>query len=136
VTAETPDRSTFGRRRRLLKTSQFQAVYSARARAADGRLVAYAMPNAGAETRVGLSVGKRCGPAVARNRIKRYLRESFRQARGEFAPGYDIVLVPVAKDYTFAEIDRAVRTLVPEAIRRSRRAARGRPGPSQGKVGG
>jgi len=138
MTAAPAHRSTLRRRQRLLKTSSFQAVYAAHARAADGRLVAYAMPNGLAQTRVGLSVGKRCGPSVARNRIKRFLRESFRQARHGFPAGYDIVLVPIARDYTFAEVDRAVRALVPEAIRRSRRAARPRPADAagEGTVGG
>ena len=114
-------RPTLRRRERLLAASDFRAVYAARARAGDGRLVAYARPNGRGVTRLGVSVGKRCGKAVRRTRIKRLLREAFRQARRTFPGGYDIVLVPVASDYTFAEVDRRLRALVPEAIRRAAR---------------
>ncbi len=114
-------RATLGRRQRLLKAGQFRAVYRARARSGDGRLVAYARPNGLDTSRLGVSVGRRCGGAVERNRIKRLLREAFRRARDDLPTGYDVVLVPLGRDYTFAEVDRRVRALVPEAVRRARR---------------
>jgi len=125
-------RPTLRRKERLLKTSQFKAVYAGRARAGDGFLVAYALANGLAVTRLGVSVGRRVGGSVQRNRIKRLLREAFRLARAEFPAGYDIVLVPLEKGGTFAAFDRSLRTLVPEAIRRARAAA-GRKGSPQGK---
>ena len=118
------DRPTLRRRQRLLKTTEFRTVYAGRARAGDGCLVAYARPNGLDAIRLGLSVGKRCGGAVQRNRIKRLLREAFRQTRAAFPGGYDIVLVPVAKAYTFAEVDASIRALVAEAIRRAERRRR------------
>lgn len=127
MTSRQHDRATLRRCQRILKTSDFRAVYAARARAGDGRLVAYAKPNGLEVTRLGVSVGKRCGPAVRRNRIKRLLREAFRRARPAFPNGYDIVLVPVGADYTFANVDASLRALVPEAIRRGDRRAK-RPG--------
>ena len=123
------DRATLRRRHRLLKTTEFRAVYAGRARAGDGRLVAYARPNGLDVARLGVSVGKRCGGAVRRNRIKRLLREAFRQAREAFPSGYDVVLVPVGKQYTFAEVDASVRALVPEAIRRAERRSKDAAGP-------
>lgn len=115
------DRPTLGRRQRILESSGFRAVYAARARAGDGRLVAYARPNGLDVTRLGVSVGKRCGGSVRRNRIKRLLREAFRLARAAVPAGYDVVLVPVGTDYSFEEVDRRIRALVPEAIRRGAR---------------
>jgi ribonuclease P protein component len=123
MTAPSPRPATLRPHERIRKTAEFRAVYRARNRAADGRLVAYARPNGSDTTRLGVSVGRRCGGAVARNRIKRLLREAFRRARGEWPAGYDVVLVPLGRGYTFEEVDRRVRTLVPEAIRRAERKA-------------
>lgn len=121
MTDRRPDRAALGRRARLRTTAEFRAVYRARNRAADGRIVAYAHANGSEVTRLGVSVGKRCGGSVARNRIKRLLREAFRRARDEWPAGYDVVLVPLGREYTFEEVDRRLRTLVPEAIRRAER---------------
>jgi ribonuclease P protein component len=121
------------RRQRLLKAGDFRAVYAARARASDGRLVVYARPNGLDLARLGVSVGKRCGESVARTRVRRLLRESFRQARAGFLGGYDIVIVPILKAYTFADVDRSVRALVPEAIRRAERQ-RTSEGPQKGQA--
>jgi len=108
-------------RQRLRKPRDFREVYRARARAADGRLVVYARANGADVTRLGLSVGKRCGNAVVRNRIKRLLREAFRRARLEFPCGYDVVVVPLGRGYTLEEMDRRLRALVPEAVRKAER---------------
>ena len=43
-------------------------------------------------TRLGLSVGKKVGGAVVRNRVKRCIREIFRLHKHLLKPGYDIVL--------------------------------------------
>jgi len=44
-------------------------------------------------TRIGITVTRKIGNAVARNRIKRLVREGFRRRRRDFAPGLDIVWV-------------------------------------------
>jgi len=119
---------------RLRTTREFRAVYAARARAADGRLVVYVRPNPQGATRLGVSVGRRSGAAVQRNRTKRLLREAFRRARADLPGGYDVVIVTLGRDYTFEEVDRRIRSLVPEAVRRY--AERTRPTPSPGKADG
>ena len=43
--------------------------------------------------RVGLSVGKKLGGAVVRNRVRRRLREVYRLNEAAFTPGWDIVVV-------------------------------------------
>jgi ribonuclease P protein component len=126
--------ATLNRDQRVRRTAGFQAAYAAKGRAADGRLVVYARVNGLGRTRLGLSVGARIGGSVVRNRVKRLLREAFRQARADFPTGYDIVIVPLAADYTFQEIDRRLRALVPAAVRRfGEMAARGAP-PAAGGV--
>ena len=43
--------------------------------------------------RLGITVTRKVGCAVVRNRIKRYVREAFRHKRGSFTPGYEMVWV-------------------------------------------
>jgi ribonuclease P protein component len=116
---------TFGRALRLLKTTQFKAVYGFRARVGDGRLVVYARPNQGGATRLGLSVGKVVGNSVRRNYVKRLLRETFRRMRPALPVGYDLVIVPLAGDYSLEDVGRRLQVLTPAAIRRA--AEKGRP---------
>jgi len=86
-------RYTFGRRLRLAHAREFAAVYNARCRKALGPLVVHGRPNALDHPRLGLSVSRKVGTAVARNRIKRLLREAFRQLQHDFPRGYDLVIV-------------------------------------------
>ena len=56
-------------------------------------LVLYRKSNRLEENRVGVTVGKKLGHAVARNRVRRRLREIYRLNEDRFARGYDIVVV-------------------------------------------
>ncbi|MCA9657019.1 MAG: ribonuclease P protein component [Myxococcales bacterium] len=44
-------------------------------------------------TRLGITVTRKIGKAVTRNRIKRLVREGFRRQRRDFAPGLDLVWI-------------------------------------------
>lgn len=88
-------RAGFPRAARLLSPGDFARVYAVRRSAASGPLVLYACPRAQAAqpTRLGLSVSRRIGNAVVRNRWKRRLREAFRQVRSLLPQGNDFVIV-------------------------------------------
>lgn len=60
---------------------------------ANGLLVLYARPNKTVQNRVGVTVSKKLGKAVVRNRVRRRLREVYRLHEEQFAPGWDIVVV-------------------------------------------
>ncbi len=63
--------------------------------------------------RLGISVGKRHGKSVQRNRIKRLLREAFRLQCGEMQGTYSIVLIPkVQDDYSFHTFQKHLRCVI------------------------
>ena len=70
----------------------FRRLY-ATAGHANGYLVLYARKNRMNTNRVGVTVGKKLGHAVVRNRVRRRLREVYRLNEAKFAPGWDIVVV-------------------------------------------
>ena len=70
----------------------FRKLYST-AGQSNGLLVLYARPNRTGGNRVGVTVSKKIGKAVVRNRVRRRLREVYRLNEARFAPGWDIVIV-------------------------------------------
>lgn len=70
----------------------FRRLY-ATAGVANSYLVLYARRNRTATNRVGVTVGKKLGHAVVRNRVRRRLREVYRLNEERFLPGWDIVVV-------------------------------------------
>jgi ribonuclease P protein component len=86
-------RHTFPAARRLSGKLAFAAVFDAKVKDARGPLVMYALPNHLSHPRLGISVSRRVGSAVKRNRIKRLLREAFRLMQDDLPVGYDFVIV-------------------------------------------
>ena len=60
---------------------------------ANGHLVLYARKNHSESNRVGITVSKKLGGAVVRNRVRRRLREVYRLNEEQFTSGWDIVIV-------------------------------------------
>ena len=70
----------------------FRRLYATSGQA-NGYLVLYARPNRLGINRVGITVGKKLGHAVVRNRVRRRLREVYRINEDKFTSGWDIVVV-------------------------------------------
>ena len=70
----------------------FRRLYNT-AGQANSHLVLYARPNRSQSNRVGITVSKKLGKAVVRNRVRRRLREVYRLHEDRFVPGWDIVVV-------------------------------------------
>ncbi len=87
------NRLTFSKNSRLLGNRQFKAVLDARRRASDHLLTLYVAPNECGHPRLGVSVGRACGNAVTRNRLKRLIREAFRLSQQHLPPAFDYVVM-------------------------------------------
>jgi ribonuclease P protein component len=83
----------FIKQMRLLRASEFERVFAARASAADASLIVYGAANDLGHSRLGLTVSRKLGKSVARNHWKRLLREAFRLTQHQL-PDLDLVCLP------------------------------------------
>ena len=81
----------------LRKRADFDRVFNLKKSAANKFFVVYAAPNNLPHNRLGLSVSKKVGCAVVRNRIRRLIKESLR-LKEEISNGYDIIVIARANE--------------------------------------
>jgi ribonuclease P protein component len=94
---------------RIRKNTEFVATMKGKRLSIDGLSLFY-RKNDGANFRVGLSVGKKLGNAVKRNRLRRQIRSCITKVLGGHAAGYDLVFVARQglADLAFDQVLKAV----------------------------
>ena len=94
----------------------FRRLYST-AGQANGYLMLYARRNRTGTNRIGITVGKKLGHAVVRNRARRRIREVYRLNEQKFQPGWDIVVVARTRCVSadFASLTEAFLSLAEKA---------------------
>ncbi len=78
---------------RVKQGRDFDRAFALRHRRDFGVMIVYGAPNGLPVPRLGLSIGRKVGGAVVRNRFKRLLREAFRHAGAALPAGLDLVVV-------------------------------------------
>ncbi len=98
----------------LKKNDDFQTVYKEGTHKADSLFVLHVKKNELGKNRLGISVTKKVGNSVVRHKIRRRIKEAYRQNEESFKCGYDLVFSARAdaKDSTYLKIESAIRRLM------------------------
>ena len=96
---------------RIKKQADFQRLFQKGKRAFSASVTMLYRPSD--KMRMGISIGKKHGKAVQRNRIKRLLREAFRAAQDEMKGTYSVILIPKVSDkYAFETFKRHIECMI------------------------
>ncbi len=104
---------------RIRRGTDFRRAFQRRCTASDHLLLIFGCENDLEHPRVGLSVSRKVGNAVVRNRFKRLIREAFRLTREQLPAGIDLVVIPRrGTQPQLAEVLRSLPRLAPRLARK------------------
>ena len=94
---------------RVKSSQDFDNIIRKKQSFANRQFVIYYQENKLDHMRLGISVSKKLGKAHERNKLKRYVRESFK-TRKDFLKNYDIIIIvrPAAKGLSFLEFGSSI----------------------------
>ena len=114
---------TFPKHHHMRSRNDFRRAYARRERAGDDVLLVFGCENELPHPRLGLSVSRKVGPAVVRNRWKRLIREAFRLAQPPLPEGIDYVVIPrQGVEPTLARVSDSLARLAVRVAQRLRRS--------------
>ncbi len=96
---------------RIKKQADFQRLFQKGKRVSSPSLTLLYRPSD--RMRMGVSIGKKHGKSVQRNRIKRLVREAFRLNQDKMQKAYSFILIPkVREEYSFKTFERDIQWMI------------------------
>ncbi|WHH57250.1 ribonuclease P protein component [Petroclostridium sp. X23] len=98
----------------LNENRTFKRIYAKGNSIANNLLVIYFIANGLNINRLGITVNKKIGKAVARNRVRRLIKESYRLKESTIKEGYDIIFVARvrSREASYREVSGAMHNLL------------------------
>jgi ribonuclease P protein component len=102
---------------KVRKNAEFRFIYRRGKSFSNHLLVLYVYKSRKNINRIGISVSKKVGKSVTRNRVKRLIKESYRLNNSELIKGYDLVFIArsAASEKNYNEISDAIKNLLKRA---------------------
>ncbi|NLX14627.1 MAG: ribonuclease P protein component [Phycisphaerales bacterium] len=117
---ETVRHHRLPRSARICSGTTFRNIFARKYRISDRFLTIYTAPNDDGINRLGLAISRHFGNAVHRNRMKRLIREAFRQLQHELPGSSDWVIIPKpGQQPALSDIKYSIRILAHRITRKN-----------------